>query len=277
MGKNKCCFIMKVVLSLAIFLIFNMLLTSRAFSGEGCGVEAEAYLYEGDMRMFDGGLKDAQNIYEFVLKESPNSYEALWRLSRFYIARGMAAKKTKNKKREWKEAAKYAKDAIKVNPDGVEGHVYLAISMGKLALFSPPAEKVKAVWKIKSEAEKAIELDPGEQKAYLTLGAWHRNVATASGLEKQFAKMFFGELPEGSLEESLEHLLKSIDLGGNDVRNYYELALTYEALGNYEAAKKEYENALSRGSIYPEDNGIKESIKETLSKSRYSLRRGHEG
>ena len=182
----------------------------------------------------------------------------------------MTAKKTKKRKEEWKEATEYAKYAIEINPDGVEGHLYLAISMGKIALFSSPGEKVKACREIKKEAEKAMELDPSEQKAYLTLGAWHRNVATASSLEKQFAKMFFGELPEGSLEESLELLLKSISLGGADVRNYYELALTYEAMDDYEAAKREYENALSRRSIYPEDDGIKESVKKTLRKSRYN-------
>lgn len=266
MGKKKCCFIMKSAFPLAIFLIFNIFLNSPAFSEEKCGMEAESYLYEADMRLFDGSMEDAQKMYEFVLKENPHSYKALWRLSRFYISRGMAAEKTKEKKEEWREAARYAKDAIEINPNGAEGHLYLAISIGKLALYSPPAEKVKACREIKSEAEKTIELDPDQQKAYLVLGAWHRNVATASSLEKQFAKIFFGELPEGSLDESLELLLKSISLGGTDVRNYYELALTYEAMGDHEAAKKEYENALSRRSVYPEDDGIKENIKETLRK-----------
>lgn len=266
MGKKESCFIMKSALSLAISLIFNIFLNSLAFSGERCGIEAESYLYEGDMHLFDGSMEEAQKMYEFVLKDNPHSYEALWRLSRFYISQGMAAEKTKEKKEEWREAAKYAKDAIEINPDGVEGHLYLAISMGKLALYSPPAEKVKACREIKREAEKVIELDANQQKAYLVLGAWHRNVATASSIEKQFAKIFFGELPEGSLDKSLELLLKSISLGGDDVRNYYELALTYEAAGDYEAAKREYENAISRRSIYPEDDGIKESIKKTLSK-----------
>lgn len=259
----------KIALYLICTSVFSISLTSEVYSGEDSCVKAEPYLYEGDMRLFDGELEDAQKIYEFVLKENPHSYETLWRLSRFYITRGMAKDKTKDRKKEWKEAKIYGKRAIEINPDGAEGHLYLAISMGKLALFSSPAEKVKAVWEIKREAEKAVEFDPNQQKAYLTLGAWHRNVATASSLEKQFAKMFFGELPEGSLEESLRFLLKSINLGGTNVRNYYELALTYEAMENYEAAKREYENALSRRSIFPEDDEIKKNVKKTLRKSRY--------
>lgn len=263
-------FTAKATLFIICLLISNIFPTTSASSEEDTDIIAEPYLYEGDMSMSNGELEDAQEIYEFVLKQNPHSYEALWRLSRFYILRGMAVKRIKDKKRDWKKAEKYGRSAIDINSDGPEGHLYLAIAAGKLALFSAPAEKVKRVWEIKREAEKAIELDPRQQKAYLTLGAWHRNVAVASSLEKQFAKVFFGKLPAGNLEESLKFLLKSISLGGTNVRNYYELALTYEAMGDYETAKREYGNALSARLVYPEDIEIKERIKEALRKSRYN-------
>jgi len=263
-------FILKEVIFITCILVFSLLLSFRAFSEEGSAIKAESYLYEGDMQMFNGKSEEAQNLYEFVLKEDPHSYGALWRLSRFYISRGMAAKRIVDKKKEWRKAKDYGRHAVQINPNGAEGHLYLAIAIGKLALFSSPREKVKSVWEVKREAEKAIELDPTQQKAYLALGAWHRNVATASLLEKKFAKIFFGELPKASLEESLQFLLKSISLGGREVRNYYELALTYEAMGNYEAAKKEYMNALYAKPIYPEDAELKKRVKKTLCESQYN-------
>jgi tetratricopeptide (TPR) repeat protein len=247
-----------------------MLLCPLAFSEENKNIVAEPYLSEGDTHLFNGELNDAQKIYDFVLKSNPNSYEALWRLTRFYVLRGMAAKKIKGKKKNWETAEAYGRQAIEMNPDSVEGHLYLAIAVGKQALYSSPSKKVKAVWEVKREAERAIELDSTKQRAYLTLGAWHRNVSTASSLEKHLAKIFFGELPQGSLEESLRLLLKSVELGGNNVRNYYELALTYEAMKNYEAAKKEYENALDTHPYNPEDLEVKERIKKTLKKSKYN-------
>ncbi len=256
---------------LAMYLFFmNACPVSEIFAEDEGEVVAEPYLSEGDMRMFGGEMEEAQKMYEFVLKQDPESYGALWRLTRFYISRGMAAEKTKDKRDEWTEAKGYGERAVGVMPDGAEGHLYLAIAMGKLALYSPASEKVKFACDIKKEAEKAIELDPDEQKAYLALGAWHRNVATASSIEKQLAKMFFGELPEASLEESRQLLEKSRSLGGRDVRNFYELALTYEALGDYEAARKEFEGALNAKSIYPEDGGLKEEVKKTLRRSRYN-------
>jgi tetratricopeptide (TPR) repeat protein len=263
-------FILKEALFIACILIFSLPLSFRAFSEEESAVKAEPYLCEGDMRMFNGEPEEAQKIYEFILKEDPHSYGALWRLSHFYISRGMAAKKIIDKKKEWRKAKDYGRCAVQINPNGAEGHLYSAIAIGKLALLSSLAEKVKSAWEIKKEAEKAIELDPNQQKAYLALGAWHRNVATASPLEKKFAKILFGELPKGSLEESLQFLLKSISLGGTEVTNYYELALTYEALGDYEAAKREYKNALYAKPVYPEDAELKERAKEMLCKSQYN-------
>jgi len=262
--------VLRSIFIAACLFFVNICLVSDAFSEDSGEVIAESYLSEGDIRMFGGELDDAQKIYEFVLKENPDSYEALWRLTRFYISRGMAAKKSKDKRGEWKEAKDYGERAVEIKADGAEGHLYLAIAMGKLALYLPASEKIKYVWDIKKEAEKAMELDPDEQKAYLALGAWHRNVATASSLEKQLAKMFFGELPEGSLEESLQLLEKSRSLGGKDVRNFYELALTYEALGDYESAKNEFESAINAKSIYPEDGELKDEVKKTLRKSRYN-------
>ena len=255
---------------IACLLVFSAALIPRAFSGENSGIEAEPYFSEGDAHLFGGAMEDARKIYEFILSEDPDSYGALWRLSRFYISSGMAAEKTKDKKEEWKKAAEYARRAIEVKPAEAEGHLYLAIATGKIALYSSAGDKVKASWEIKEEAEKAMQLDPAQDKAYLTLGAWHRNVATATSMERQLAKMFFGELPEASLEESLRLLQKSIGLGGNSVRNYYELALTYEAMGDYESARKEYAKALSARSVYPEDGELKERVKNTLRKSKYN-------
>ncbi len=259
------------------FLIIGsaVLISCALFGGplaysEEAEVAAEPYLCEGDTRLFNNEMVEAREIYEFVLQQSPDSYGALWRLSRLYVSYGMAAKKARDKKKKWKEAEEYARRAVMTNPDGAEGHLYTAVALGKLALHSPPSEKIKFSWEIKEEAEKAMELNSDEQKAYLVLGAWHRNVATASSLERQLARMFFEELPQGTLEESLEFLLKSVSLGGVDVKNYYELALTYEAMGDYEAAKREYNNALAARLLYPEDRKTKAEIKKTLRKSRYN-------
>jgi len=230
---------------------------------------SELPAYTGDITSYSSGLDKKQEEYDAVLDREPDNYDALWRLSQLYVARGMLEKSKKNKKKQWRKAEHYARRAIESNSEGACGHLYVAISVGKISRISSAGEKVENAKEIKKETQKAIELDPSYHKPYLTLGTWHRNIADASSLEKQLAKIFFGAMPEGTLEDSLELLLKSIELGGASVRNYYELGLTYEAMKDYEAAKREYKKALSAPLFFPEDAEIKEKIKKTLRKSRY--------
>ncbi|MBN1872494.1 MAG: hypothetical protein JW800_07980 [Candidatus Omnitrophica bacterium] len=259
LGSRSALRAMKVFFTASLLLVVA---SAPILSGEGDEVAAEGYLYEGDMRMFNNELKDAEDIYEFVLKTNPRSYEALWRLSRFYVSRGMAEEANNKKKDAWRNAQRYAENAVEINPTGAQGHLYLATALAKLSLISSAGEKVKHVWKIKEELETAIELDPSEHRSYMVLGAWHRNVAVASPLEKQLAKMFFKELPEASLEESLKLLIKAVELGGTEVRNHYELALTYEALGQKTNADQEYKKILDAPASFPEDAKIKEEISD---------------
>ena len=57
--------------------------------------------------------------------------------------------------------------AVEMDSEKAEGHLYLAIATGKIALYSSGGDKVKAAWEIKEEAEKAMEIDPSQHKAYL--------------------------------------------------------------------------------------------------------------
>lgn len=70
---------------------------------------------------------------ERAIKENPLDYELAWRTARVFvtIADGLADRD--DRKRFAKEAKKYAKLAIKVNPDRPEGHYYAAASAGLVA------------------------------------------------------------------------------------------------------------------------------------------------
>jgi len=56
------------------------------------------------------------------------------------------------------EAERFAREAVRLNPDGFKGHVYLAIAVGKLALYEGGKRKVELSREVKAEAEKAIAL-----------------------------------------------------------------------------------------------------------------------
>jgi len=223
---------------------------------------AESYIDESDVR--SQVVDETGDIYKYLLEGNAKNYDALWRLSRFHVLRGIAAGNKKAKKREWSLAREYAESAIDVRPDGAEGHLYLATSLAKMGQYLPASRKVKNAGLIKTELETAIEFDPALHKAYMVLGVWHREVATASSVERQLAGMFFGSLPDASLEQSLSLIKRSIDLGGNAVRNHCELARTYEALGDHEGARAEYSKVLSMVPDSPGDRTLKEEAEQYL-------------
>jgi len=241
-------------------------------SAQDNGTSVDILLRRADECMFDFKYGEAKRYYEQALKAAPDDYEVLWRLSRFYTSYGEMAEKKREKKERWKKGQEYAQRAAEINPEGADAYLYLAASMGKITMYSSPKEKVKYVWKIKEAVEKAIELDPTQQKSYVVLGVWHRKVATASSIERSLAKMFFGRLPEGSLEESLRLLLKARDMGGNTVRNFYELGLTYEELNRPDEAKEVFLEALKAETVIPGDDDKKKKIEKILSKTKYKKR-----
>ena len=57
---------------------------------------------------------------------------------------------------------------MKLKPDDSKGHTYLAIAVGKLALYEGGKRKVELASEVKKEAERAIKLNARED-----LTAWH--------------------------------------------------------------------------------------------------------
>ncbi|MFQ5952470.1 MAG: tetratricopeptide repeat protein [Candidatus Omnitrophota bacterium] len=201
-------------------------------------------LVEGDKLYEQGKFLESITVYEKALEARPGDYEALWRLSRSYDMQANREKKKSVKRKVLKKAVDYAEQAVSANKNGFEGHLYLAQSLGKSSSVVSSEEKVKNTHKIRDASKKAIELKPSHYKAYMLLGMWHRKVEAATWLEKNLAQMFFGGLPEASLEEAEKSLKKSIELKDDNLEAHYELALVFKKLKRKDEAAKELEKAL---------------------------------
>ena len=75
---------------------------------------------------------------------------------------------------------------------------------------------------------------------YLILGVYYREIAGLSWIERLFANTFFGDVPDGSYEDSELMLKKALTFNPNIIVANYELANTYlaeekdkEAIGLY--------------------------------------------
>lgn len=223
---------MKLTLSILLVLLLNLNISGNDFKN---------LIKRGDdfYNRFD--LKQAVLSYEEAYELVKNDYEILIKLTRTYNDLGedyYELKDRKNSEIAINNALKYSEILLKKFPDSAMTYAYLAMSYGNLAMFRGGNEKIKLAHKIKENAEKSISMDPDNYLPYIILSIYHRQIASLSWLERAFANTFFGEVPDGSLEESERMMLKALDIQPGICVAMLHLSRTYSRMDN---EKKEIE------------------------------------
>jgi tetratricopeptide (TPR) repeat protein len=247
------------------FLLFLLIIVCLAFGQDQTAVTE--LIAQGDLVYKAFNNKAAAEFYTKAKQMDSTDYEATWRLARAYLDMGEALEKKDERARFFKKGEELSRDAIKLNPDGEKGHVYLSIALGRVALDAGAKERVQMSKDVKAEVEKAIELDPNDYLAWHVLGRWNRKMATLSWIEKKFANIFLGGIPKGaSLENAVKDFQKAIELNPGFINNYYQLGVTYEDMGEKEKAIEEYKKVEELPVNNWEDPKHKKEAKERLKK-----------
>lgn len=221
----------------------------------------------GDKAYAEFNNEEALNYYQQAVQADPTNYEALWKLARAYVDVGERLKDKDKRSEFYKKSEEYARKAVEVNPDGAEGHLYLSIALGRVALDAGPKERIRLSKEIKAEVDKALELDPNNDIAWHVLGRWHRKLSSLSWIERGFANTFLGGVPkEASMDKAVECFQKAIELNPGHINHHLELAITYEKIGNKEAAKAEYQKVLDLPKTDADDDLHKEEARKRLKK-----------
>ncbi len=229
--------------------------------------ETASFVQQGDSAYAAMDNQAALDFYLKAVNAEPNNYEALWKLSRAYVDVGEKLTDKEKRKEYFKKAEEMARKAIEVNPEGAKGHLYLSIALGRVALDASPKERIRLSKEIKSEVDKALELDPNDDIAWHVLGRWHRKLATLSWIEKKFANIFLGGVPkEASVEKAAECFQKAIELKPDHINHHLELAITYEKLGQKDKAIEEYKKVLELPNKDADDEEHKTYAQERLKK-----------
>lgn len=169
--------------------------------------------------------------YAEILKYEPGNLLALWKCSELCSRIG-ARQTDKEKMRPYFIAAKnYAAAALSVNQNSSEANCAMAFALGRISRVSTTKERVIMAKDVKHYAENAIRLDPSNFRAYHILGRWNYDVSDLSMAERTFARMFYGKMPEASLEDAIADFEKSRSLYPAFILNYYELARSYHRMG----------------------------------------------
>jgi hypothetical protein len=136
----------------------------------------------------------ALKILERDLANAPADYELLWRAARSYYYNGDGAP-VKERLTYFERGIEAGKRAVAKNPQGVEGHFWLAASYGGFCREKGGLTAFSNVKYVRTEMEMVLRLN----EAYEEGGAY-----TALGeIDRQLPKLFGGNLKRGIA--TLEH------------------------------------------------------------------------
>jgi tetratricopeptide (TPR) repeat protein len=134
----------------------------------------------------------------------------------------------------------YAKKAVHVAPDNADAHVCLSVAYGKMTDFVDNKTKMEYSKVVKSEAERAIQLNPKNDVALLILARWNFEMATLNPVLKVIAQTLYGQLPPASKEQAIEYFQRSIAAAPNGIIQHAQFAEALDSMGKTAEARSEW-------------------------------------
>jgi tetratricopeptide (TPR) repeat protein len=178
-------------------------------------------------------LKQAEKI-------SPNNPDVLIKLSQDYSDRADDVKDRSQKLAFAKLCLEYAKKAVRVAPDNADAHACLSVGYGKMTDFVDNKTKMEYSKVVKSEAEKAIQLNPRNDVALLILARWNFEMATLNPVLKVMAQTLYGQLPPASKEEAIAYFQRAIAAAPDRIIHHAEFAEALDSMGKTTEARAEW-------------------------------------
>lgn len=162
------------------------------------------------------------------------------------------------------QALDLAQEAVRADPRNAQAHLALAIADGKWTDFVDAKTKIALSREIRSEAERAIALDPKLDLAYHVLGRWHLEIARVNPLLRFGARFTVGALPPASLDEAVRNLEKAAELSPKTILHHQHLALAYQAQGRRSDAAHQWRLVLDLPATEREDEAAKRQARAAL-------------
>lgn len=209
---------------------------------------------------------DALERYENALALDDTDYEALWKAAREEVTLGMLAADDDAAQDRYRRATELARLATETVPEGTEGHEWLAISLGRLALGEGPRTRVRLSRQVHEEALYALALDSLSPAAHHVLGQWHAEIRRLSGIERFFASKLLGggEMDRASWSAAEQHLSRAVELAPDRPIHRLELARVYVDTGRPDLARTLLQTVLDLPTTEATDPIIKQQAQELL-------------
>lgn len=242
---------MKAKVSLVILCLLGMALFLFSQSAEELIAQADGML----LSLAD--MDTAQEIlskYEKAAETTENGYDVKWKMSRILYHIGNHTAEKKEQQEIFSRAVSLAEEAIALDSEKPDGHFWLAVNNGKFGESKGVMKSLGLVKPIKESLNKVIEIDRSYEEG---------------GADRVMGRVFFKVpgIAGGSKDESLKHLLKSLEYGPNDPLTLLYLGETYMALNEIDKAREALDRVIAM-----EDDGLWiNSIKQSQADAKVLL------
>ena len=167
--------------------------------------------------------------YKEVLKISPSNITALNKCSELCSRIGQRElSNSKLRDEYYKWAIKYAETALKIAPDNSEANCVMAIALGRSSMTKKGRDKIDNAREIKKYLDAALKNDPHNFKAWHVLGRWQYEISNLNAVERGIVKVFYGGMPQVTLQQSISSFEKARSLRPEFILNYLEMAKAYK-------------------------------------------------
>lgn len=157
-----------------------------------------------------------------------------------------------------KRAEDYARKAIARDPKNADGHVFLAVALGREGRLESTFTVLRKGYpsEAKGELDAALAADPRDAQAWAALGGWNIEIVGKGGAA--LAKMMYG----ASLRDGLAAFDKAFALAPDNITLNYQYALTLSAY-DADGYRAKITDALTRST-----NGTPQGVYEAFAQSR---------
>ncbi len=181
--------------------------------------------------------------YEEAIKIDPRSSEGLWKASREAVDVGEYNPDDKERERLYTLSEQYARRAVEANPGDSDVHAEMARALGRRALSLGKKEQVKYAGDIRASALESLRLNPRNPAALHVMGRWNYEILRLSGITRFMAKTFLGGkiFDSANWDDAQRYMEESVASDPTRLVHHLDLARVYEARGNKDKAREQYE------------------------------------
>lgn len=219
-----------------------------------------------DALFFEGRLAEAIERLQLRIERDPADADARWRVARAALNLGMLEPDPGREEEWYAFGGEVGEQAVALRPDDPDGLYWTAAVLGRWALFHGPRTSTRLVQRVWDLTHRLLDVDPDHPGAHNILGKLNHEVMSLSGIERFVGRLLFRiePLKQANWDSALEHHGRAAAIDPQTVLFRRDLGQTLAALGRFDDARLQWEDALTLPSVYPVDDRFKDRIRGFL-------------